>query len=33
LTHVGECVPEGLWLEHAGRREPLSADGYEHWFD
>jgi thiamine-monophosphate kinase len=33
LTHVGECVTAGLWLEHAGRREPLSADGFEHQLD
>jgi len=33
LTHIGECVPDGMWLEHAGGREPLKADGYEHQFD
>lgn len=30
LCHLGEFVPEGLWLETAGRREPLEPRGYVH---
>jgi thiamine-monophosphate kinase len=30
VTHVGECVGEGLWLETAGLRRPLEARGYVH---
>jgi thiamine-monophosphate kinase len=30
LVHIGECVPEGLWLEEAGRRRPLGPLGYVH---
>jgi len=30
LHHLGEIVPEGLWLETAGRREPLEPRGYVH---
>jgi thiamine-monophosphate kinase len=30
LTHIGECVPEGLWLEQAGQRRPLEPRGYVH---
>jgi thiamine-monophosphate kinase len=33
LSHIGECVPDGLWLEDGGRQETLRADGYEHQFD
>jgi thiamine-monophosphate kinase len=30
LSHVGECVAEGLWLEEAGRRRVLEPRGYVH---
>lgn len=30
LAHVGECVAEGLWLEHGGDRRPLEPRGYVH---
>jgi thiamine-monophosphate kinase len=30
LTHVGECVAEGLWLEEAGDRRRLEPRGYVH---
>jgi thiamine-monophosphate kinase len=30
LTHIGECVPEGLWLEEGGVRRPLEPTGYVH---
>jgi thiamine-monophosphate kinase len=30
LTHVGECVPKGYWLEEAGIRRPLEPRGYVH---
>src|SRR5262249_20642683 len=33
LAHVGECTPEGMWLETAGRREKLEPRGYVHKFD
>jgi thiamine-monophosphate kinase len=33
ITHIGLCVPEpGLYLESAGRREPLPPRGYTHPF-
>jgi thiamine-monophosphate kinase len=32
LTHVGECVPDGMWLEQEGRRVPLPPRGYVHEF-
>jgi thiamine-monophosphate kinase len=30
LSHIGECVPAGLWLEEDGRRRPLPPLGYVH---
>jgi thiamine-monophosphate kinase len=30
LSHVGECVEKGLWLEQDGRRQPLAPRGYVH---
>jgi thiamine-monophosphate kinase len=30
LSHVGECVERGLWLEQDGRRQPLAPSGYVH---
>ena len=30
LTHIGEVVAEGLWLEVAGQRRPLAREGYVH---
>src|SRR5262245_15016314 len=33
LTHIGECVAEGMWLEIAGRREKLEPRGYVHAFE
>jgi thiamine-monophosphate kinase len=30
LTHVGECVDQGLWLDENGRRRTLEASGYVH---
>jgi thiamine-monophosphate kinase len=30
LSHVGECVAAGLWLEEGGRRRPLEPSGYVH---
>jgi thiamine-monophosphate kinase len=30
LTHVGECVAEGLWLEKRGQRRRLEPRGYVH---
>jgi thiamine-monophosphate kinase len=30
LTHIGECVDAGLWLEEAGQRRPLASRGYVH---
>src|SRR5262249_47633407 len=33
LSHVGECVAEGLWLEEGGRRRPLAPAGYVHPLD
>jgi thiamine-monophosphate kinase len=33
ISHIGLCVPEpGLYLESAGRREPLPPRGYSHPF-
>jgi thiamine-monophosphate kinase len=30
LSHIGECVTEGLWLEQAGERRCLEPSGYVH---
>jgi thiamine-monophosphate kinase len=30
LTHIGECLEEGFWLDEAGRRRPLTPKGYVH---
>lgn len=30
LAKIGECVPEGLWLERDGRRERLEPRGWVH---
>jgi thiamine-monophosphate kinase len=30
LSHIGECVAEGLWLEEDGQRRPLEPRGYVH---
>lgn len=30
LTHIGEIVPEGYWLEEAGERRELQPRGYSH---
>ena len=30
LSHIGECVPEGLWIEEAGALRPLEPRGFEH---
>jgi thiamine-monophosphate kinase len=30
LSHVGECVAEGLWLEQNHKRQPLEPLGYVH---
>jgi thiamine-monophosphate kinase len=30
LTHIGECVVQGLWLDEGGRRRPLEPGGYVH---
>jgi thiamine-monophosphate kinase len=30
LAHIGECVEQGLWIEQAGKRQPLAPQGYEH---
>lgn len=30
LVKIGECVSAGLWIESAGRREPLAATGWIH---
>jgi thiamine-monophosphate kinase len=30
LFHIGECVPDGLWLEKTGVRAPLEPQGYIH---
>jgi thiamine-monophosphate kinase len=33
LTHVGECVEQGMWLQADGRRQVLVARGYVHELD
>jgi thiamine-monophosphate kinase len=36
LSHIGECVEQGLWLEEGGQRRPLTPMGYVHeirWYD
>jgi thiamine-monophosphate kinase len=33
LCHVGEFIEQGLWLQHEGRREPLTPGGYVHQLD
>lgn len=30
VTHIGEMMDEGFWLEEAGRRRPLEPKGYVH---
>src|SRR5439155_7066663 len=30
LSHIGECVAQGLWLEEDGQRRPLEPCGYVH---
>jgi thiamine-monophosphate kinase len=30
LTHIGECVAQGLWLAENGVRRPLEPGGYVH---
>ena len=30
LTHIGECVENGYWLEENGQRHPLEPHGYVH---
>jgi thiamine-monophosphate kinase len=30
LTHVGECVEGGLWIDQDGKRRALEPRGYEH---
>jgi thiamine-monophosphate kinase len=30
LSHIGECVEAGLWLEEQGQRRPLTPKGYVH---
>jgi thiamine-monophosphate kinase len=30
LTHVGECISQGLWLEEQGQCKPLEPRGYVH---
>lgn len=30
LTHIGECVDQGVWLEENGQRRPLPPLGYVH---
>jgi thiamine-monophosphate kinase len=30
LSHIGECVDQGLWLEDGGQRRPLEPRGYVH---
>lgn len=30
LSHIGECVGQGLWLERGGKRDPLAPLGYTH---
>jgi thiamine-monophosphate kinase len=33
LTHIGEIIPSGYWLEEAGARRQLVPTGYEHALD
>ncbi len=33
LCRIGECIPQGLYLEQDGRRLPLVPRGWEHQFD
>jgi thiamine-monophosphate kinase len=30
LSHIGDCVEAGLWLEEQGQRRPLEPTGYVH---
>jgi thiamine-monophosphate kinase len=30
VSHIGECVDTGLWLQESGERRPLSPAGYSH---
>jgi thiamine-monophosphate kinase len=30
LSHIGECVESGFWLEQGGQRKPLAPRGYVH---
>ncbi|HYT90890.1 MAG TPA: AIR synthase-related protein, partial [Gemmataceae bacterium] len=30
LTHIGECLDAGLWLEESAARRPLQPHGYVH---
>jgi thiamine-monophosphate kinase len=30
LSHIGECVEQGLWLEEKGQGRPLEPRGYVH---
>src|SRR5438128_10497222 len=30
MVHIGECIEQGLWIEQAGKRQPLMPRGYEH---
>lgn len=30
LSHIGECVADGFWLEQKGHRQPLEPQGYVH---
>jgi hypothetical protein len=30
MVHIGESVEQGLWIEQAGKRQPLMPRGYEH---
>jgi thiamine-monophosphate kinase len=30
LSHIGECITKGYWLERNGKRERLKPRGYEH---
>jgi thiamine-monophosphate kinase len=32
LTHIGECVEQGLWLQQQGKRHPLPPRGFQHVF-
>ena len=33
LSHLGECVEAGLWLEENGQRVSLEPQGYVHEFE